>query len=75
MRGTSYSHALRMYAREQTMFSRIAVECELEYVESMEEEWQMNVLIGIGWRKKGREIREIVLEYIRKAYEIRRRYV
>ena len=57
------------------MFDRIRKECELEYVESMEEEWQLHVLIGIGWRKKGKQIRNIVLEYMRKAYEIRKRYV
>ena len=57
------------------MFRRIAVECNLEYVESMDDEWQMNVLIGVGWRNKGKEIREIVLEYVRKAYEVRKKYV
>ena len=57
------------------MFERIKDECELEYVEEMDEEWQMNVLIGIGWRKKSKRIREIVLEYVCKAYEIRKRYV
>ena len=61
-----------MYVRERAeMFARIREECELEYVEEQEEEWQLNVLIGLGWRKKGKEIREIVLEYIRKANEIR----
>jgi hypothetical protein len=64
-----------MYVRERAaMFERIREECKLEYVESMDEEWQMNVLIGIGWRKESRKIREIVLEYIRKAYDIRKRY-
>ena len=68
--------ACPMYVRERAkMFRRIREEAELEYAESMDEEWQMNVLIGVGWRKKGREIREIVLEYIRKAYDIRKRYV
>ena len=65
-----------MYVRERAeMFVRIREECELEYAESMEEEWQLNVLIGVGWRKKGKELREIVLEYIKKAYESRKRYV
>ena len=40
----------------------------------MEKDKQLEILIGIGWRKKGREIRKIVLKYIRKAYEIRKRY-
>ena len=35
----------------------------------------MNILIGRGWRKKGTEIREIVLEYIFKAYDIRKKYI
>ena len=68
--------ACPMYVRERViMFARIREECELEHVESMDEEWQLNLLIGIGWRKKGKHIREIVLEYIRKAYDIRKRYV
>ena len=49
-------------------------ECELDYVESMDEEWQLNILIGIGWRGIERDIREIVIEYIRKANEIRNNY-
>ena len=57
------------------MFTKIREECELEYVENMNEEWQLNVLIGIGWKNKGKEIREIVVEYIRKANEIRNRYI
>ena len=40
----------------------------------MEEEWQLNILIGIGWRKKSKKIREIVFDYLKKAYEIRKRY-
>ena len=57
-----------MYVRERAeMFARIREECELEYVESMEEEWQLNVLIGVGWRKEGKEIREIVSDYTKKA--------
>ena len=58
-----------MYVRERVgMFARIREECELDYVESMEEEWQLNILIGIGWRKKSKKIREIVFEYLKKAY-------
>ena len=64
------------YVKERVeMFDKIREECNLDYVENMNEEWQMNVLIGVGWKKKGKEIREIGLEYIRKAYEIRKRYV
>ena len=40
----------------------------------MDEEWQLNILIGIGWRKKGKECRNIVLDYIKKANEIRRKF-
>ena len=65
-----------MYVRERVkMFSRIRDEIGLEYAENMDEEWQMNVLIGVGWRKKGVKIKKIVLEYIRKASEIRKMYV
>jgi hypothetical protein len=68
--------ACPMYVRERVkMFERIREECELEYVEEMNEEWQLNILIGIGWRKQSKDIREIVIEYIRKAFEIRKRYV
>jgi len=56
-------------------FARIREECELEYAESMGEEWQMHVLIGIGWRKQGTKIRKIVVEYIRKANKIRKDYI
>ena len=34
------------------MFERIREECELEYAESMGEEWQIHVLIGIGGESK-----------------------
>src|ERR1700722_6742460 len=67
--------ACPMYVGERAeMFARIRGECELEYVESMDEEWQLNILIGIGWRGIEREIRDIVIEYIRKANEIRNKY-
>ena len=29
-----------------TMFARIREECKIEYVESMDEEWQLQVLMG-----------------------------
>jgi hypothetical protein len=64
-----------MYVRERVeMFERIKRECELEYIENMEKDKQLDILIGIGWRKKGREIRKIVLKYMRKAFVIRKRY-
>ena len=45
------------------MFARIREECELEHVESMDEEWQLNLLIGIGWRKKGTYKRDCIRVY------------
>jgi hypothetical protein len=67
--------ACPMYVRERVrMFERIKSECELEYIENMDEEWQLNLLIGIGWRNKEIEISEIVVEYIRNANEIRKKY-
>ena len=46
--------ACLMYVRQRVeMFDRIREKCKLDYVEQMEEEWQLNVLIGIGWKKKG----------------------
>ena len=55
-----------MYVSERVeMFRRIREDCELEHAEDMNEDWQMNILIGIGWRKS---------EYIRKAFEIKKRY-
>jgi hypothetical protein len=47
--------------------------CEIE-IERMSEESQMHVMIGAGWRTRGREIRDLVIDYIKKANEIRRRY-
>jgi hypothetical protein len=67
--------ACPMYVRERiVMYNRIRQECQIEYIEYMNEEWQLNILIGIGWRNKEKEIREIVVEYIRKANAIRKRY-
>ena len=65
-----------MYVRQRVeMFARIREKCKFDYVEQMEEEWQLNVLIGIGWKKKGKEIREIVVKYIREANNIRNKYI
>jgi hypothetical protein len=57
------------------MFRKIREEVGLEFIESMQEEWQLQVMIGVGWREGGKEIRRIVLEYIKKAYEVRKNYV
>ena len=65
-----------LYVRERVeMIERVKSECELEYIERLDEDSQLNILIGIGWRKQSKQIREIVLEYIRKAYDIRKRYI
>ena len=65
----------RYVSERGRMFARIRQECKLEYLECMDQESQLHVLIGIGWRKEGRKIREIVLEYMRKANVIRKKYV
>lgn len=42
-----------MYVRERAkMFSRIREECDLEHAESMDAEWQMNVLTEVEWRRQ-----------------------
>ncbi len=67
--------ACPMYVRERVkMFDRIKRECELEYAENMDEEWQLNLLLGIGWKNKEKEIKEIVAEYIKVANRIRKKY-
>ena len=57
------------------MFERIKKDCELEAIERLSEIDQLQILIGVGWRKKEKTIRKIVLNYIKKAYQIRARYV
>jgi hypothetical protein len=65
-----------MYVRERVkMFDKIKNECQLENIERLDEDKQLDLLIGIGWRKKEKEIRSIVLEYICKALEIRKTLV
>jgi hypothetical protein len=65
-----------MYVRERVkMFDKIKNECQLENIERLDEDKQLDLLIGIGWRKKEKEIRNIVLEYICKALEIRKTLV
>jgi hypothetical protein len=58
------------------MFERIKNrDVELEYIENMDEDWQIQCLLGIGWRNNGKEIKKIVCNYIRRAHEIRNRYI
>ena len=66
--------ACPMYVRERVeMFDKIRESCEVD-VEIMDQDSQIDILIGIGWRKKGKEIRQVVVDYIRKANEIRSKY-
>ena len=44
------------------MLSQIRERCRLEHAEMMDEDWQVDILIGHGWKKKGKEIRERGLE-------------
>ena len=65
-----------MYARERDkMFVQIRERCQLEYVEMMNQDRQLEIMIGTGLREKGKQIREIVLEYLKKANEIRNKYI
>ena len=65
-----------MYVRQRVeMIERIKSECEIDDIERLDEDSQMNILIGIGWRNKSKEIRKIVLDYMRKAYDIRKRFI
>ena len=63
------------------MFENIKqVQIELDCIENLEEDWQLEILIGVGWnntnkrkyRKKNKiknnMIRSIVLKYIQKVY-------
>src|SRR5262249_4921478 len=64
------------YVRERVeMFERIRQECKLDVIEQVDEDSQLQILIGIGWRENQHSIRKIVLDYIKKAYEIRSRYI
>ena len=65
-----------MYVRQRVeMFNRIKEECEMDMnIERLEEEKQLNILIGEGGGKKGKDIRKMVVDYIRKANNIRKIY-
>ena len=67
--------ACPMYASERVeMYERIKEVCELE-IDQMNEDSKLQVLIGIGWRNKEKEIRRIVLDYIKKASKIRKKFI
>ena len=64
------------YARERArMFIRIKQECKIANIEYMDEEWQFHILIGVGYRDRNKEIRKIVINYIKEANKIRKQYV
>ncbi len=65
-----------MYVRQRVeMIEGIKREGEIDNIERLEEDSQMNLLIGTGSRKKKKEIRKIVLDYIHKAFNIRKRFI
>ena len=53
------------------MYERIK---EVE-IDQMNEDSKLQILIGIGWRKKEKEIRRIVLSYIKQALKIRKKFI
>ena len=56
------------------MYERIKEVCELE-IDEMNEDSKLQILIGIGWRNKEKEIRRIVLSYIKQALKIRKKFI
>ena len=64
---------MSMYVRERVqMFAKIREECKLEYIENMDDEWQLNILIGEDGKKKESKLEKY---YLRKANEIRKKYI
>ena len=62
------------YVNERVeMFERIREECKIVAIDEMSEEDQLQILIGVGTKEE--EIRDIVLDYLKKAYEIRKKYI
>ena len=67
--------ACPMYVNERgEMYERIKEVCELE-IDEMNEDSKLQILIGIGWRNKEKEIRRIVLSYIKQALKIRKKFI
>ena len=65
-----------MYVRERAkMYERIRQDCKLEYVEIMNEEWQMGVLIGQKLEQDREKIQGIVMDYMKNANNIRKIYI
>jgi hypothetical protein len=65
------------YVRERVeMFERIkSLDFRLDDIERRENDIQLDILIGRGWKDKTSEIREVVLEYMRKADKERRKFI
>jgi len=63
------------YVRERVeMFEKIKkIERSLDDIERRDEDNQLDILIGRGWKDKSQEIREIVLDYMNKADKERKR--
>ena len=57
------------------MFDKIKNEVNIENIENMPDDWQIQFVLGVGWKEKGKEIRKIICQYIKKAYEIRNKYI
>ena len=53
------------------MFMQIRENCELNEIESMDQKWQLDVLIGHGLKnEKGTKIRKLVVNYMKKPNEL-----
>ena len=58
----------------EKMFEEIRERCEVD-IAAEENRVILNKMIGEGIIDKGKQMREIVLEYMKKANRIRKRYV
>jgi hypothetical protein len=65
------------YVRERVvMFERVKeISRELEDIERREENEQLDILIGRGWKDKTKQIRQVVLEYMYQADKERRKFI
>jgi hypothetical protein len=58
------------------MFEKIKnLERNLENIENRDENDQLDILIGRGWKSNTNKIRNIVLEYMSKASRERNRFI
>ena len=68
-------HCSRYIKERINMFDKIKNEVNIENIENMPDDWQIQFILGVGWKEKGNEIRKIICQYIKKAYEIRNKYI